>query len=327
VLAFLEFCACRPGRHPDVVDLARTASPAVVRIRAAGTMVEATGAGFFIRGEDGGALVLTNNHLIWGAGSLTVQTRDGAMHPADVVGTDPEVDLAVLRPAGAESSPTLHFGNDQSLAIGDSLLSIGTPDGVFAAVSMGILSARAKVFPPTLAAESFVEYLFTDAAVSAGSSGGPLLDSTGAVVGISLAMLGARSALGIAIPVHLAEPIVKVLQRGLPFRHSFSGIHVSDGPLEGTEVGPRVFSCAADAALCMTAPHGGDVRIGDRIVAINGEEVRGAHEFEWRQFMAEPGTTWTLNIARSGHRLSTHVILQELTQGSFAQHRRSEKPE
>jgi serine protease Do len=314
VSARLQLCACLVSCHSsrtaeigNVVELASAAVPAVVRIHTTGAMAQGTGAGFFIRGDDRTDFIVTTNHVVWGADAVTVQAEGDVARPAEVVGADPEVDLAVLRlrHQRTRDAPALRFGDDRGLAVGDVLVAIGTPDGVFNAVSVGILSARAKVARGPVAGESFVKYLFTDAAVSVGSSGGPVLDLDGAVVGISAAILAGGTALGIAIPAHLASPIIKTLQRGEPFRHSFSGIRVADVP-DAPAPGPRVVAAASES-----------VRAGDRVIAINGSNVRTAGEFEWREFMESPGTKWVVQVQRGGQRVSTSVILQPLMQERF----------
>jgi S1-C subfamily serine protease len=231
----------------------------------------------------------------------------------DIVGVDPEVDLAVLRfHSGRSLSHVLSFQEEETLRVGDWLISMGSPGGVLNAVTVGVLSARGRVPHGTFVAESFVDYLFTDALVGPGNSGGPVLDLKGYVVGVNAAVLGGEGGLGVVIPSRLVERVVRALERNGACAHSSAGVLVADEP-----------ALAGNAAIRVTWSDSGEgtsgLHKGDRILKINGDRVWRAREFEWREFMAEPGTKWVLEMMREGQRISVTLILRRISQEIFAQ--------
>jgi serine protease Do len=269
-------------------------------------MAQGGGAGFVVRGDDGEPIIVTNSHVVWGATEIAVERNDHRVDRAVLAGSDPAVDLAVLRFASKPELPVLSFGDDLSLRAGDAIISIGSPAGVLNAVSLGILSTRAKVPEATIPGEQSIEYLFTDALLSPGCSGGPVLDAQGAVVGVNAAVAAGSRGLGIAIPSHLAARVVRALERGGHYAHSRSGVQVADDLADGH---PHVTAIAASAT-------GVDVQVGDRIVAIDGTPLDTVADFRWREFMDGPGTKWQVDLLRAGHDLSTEWHLHELSSGN-----------
>ena len=313
--------ACEKARRetsrPDgtaIADVAAAAVPSAVRIRGGGGMAQGVGSGFLIAGATGGELVVTNAHVVWGATSLTVDTFDGQSLLADVVGSDPEVDIAVLRCRSPHrSGHTLSFVPKDRLRIGEWVVSIGSAGGVLNTVSIGVLSARGKVPNATLAAQKLIDHLFVDGVASPGNSGGPILDLNGGVVGVNAAVIGG-SHLGVVIPASVVEPVVSAIENHGRFRHSSIGVQLrNETNIDGT-VAPTVVTCARECG-------DGAFREGDRILSVEREEVHNVSEFERRVFMSAPGTRWNFSVLRGGSRVSISVQLQEMTQGEFSQQR------
>jgi serine protease Do len=226
-LLAVHLAACRRGEgegRPRVAEVVRAARPAVVRVKAAGAMAQEAASGFIVAARDGGELVVTNHHVIWGAGEISVETYAGTVVAADVVGSDPASDLAVLRPrTRLGAARPLVFGDDRSVEVGDWVVAIGNPGGVTGAVSVGVVAARGKVSRPTVAAQTFVDYLFTDTAVAAGSSGGPVLALDGRVIGVDVAAAGQSGGLAIVIPAGLAGRVIAGLERDGVYHHVWAG--------------------------------------------------------------------------------------------------------
>jgi serine protease Do len=302
-------CRMGVGGEGDVSRIARAALPSVVKIVTSGEMAQGVGSGFYLRGDDGKSFILTSNHVVWGANRVSVERDDGSIDDAVVVGTDPMADLAVLRPVSSGVTTYLTFGDDVSLARGDRVVAIGSPRGVRNAVTAGIVAARGAVPEATLASELFVDYVLTDATLSSGNSGGPLLNSEGAVVGVNEAIVGGNAALGVAMPSRLARRIFDVIARGRDYAHSFGGFRATDDPAH-----PGV------AVLASISPGGPaaavDLRVGDRLVTVDGA-TRGAAELQLRQFMDGPGTKWVLGVERSGLRLVREIVLGPLAPGDL----------
>ena len=200
----------------SVAEIAQRVLPSVVSIDAQSADGGATGSGFVI---DSSGYILTNNHVIAASvasgGSITVQLNNGSSYPAKVIGRDSAYDLAVLKITGA-SLKALQFGDSDKVAVGDSVIAIGSPLGLTGTVTLGIISAkdRAVTAGESNTDNSFINALQTDAAINPGNSGGPLVDATGAVIGVNsaIASLGATAGsqpgsigLGFAIPINQAR--------------------------------------------------------------------------------------------------------------------------
>ena len=191
---------------PAVVTITSTVSVGSGRFSAAGTGV---GSGF-IYSADG--YILTNNHVVEGATSLTVALKDGRELPATVVQTDAAADLAVIK-VDATGLPTATIGSSSDVKIGESVLAIGSPLGTYTdTVTSGILSGLARSITvtddQTGRPHTLTNMLQTDAAINPGNSGGPLVDLAGNVIGINTATAGNAEGLGFAIPIDAAKALM-----------------------------------------------------------------------------------------------------------------------
>jgi len=180
------------------------------------------GSGFII---DPSGLVVTNNHVIADADSITVTLQDGTNFKADVVGKDTKTDLALLRIKSAKPLPALKFGDSDKIRVGDWVLAIGNPFGLGGTVTAGILSARAR----EIDSGPYDDFLQTDAAINRGNSGGPMFDMDGNVIGINTAIFspsGGSVGIGFAIPSNLAKPVIdQIRQYGHP-RRGWLGVNI-----------------------------------------------------------------------------------------------------
>ena len=180
------------------------------------------GSGFII---DPSGLVVTNNHVIADADSITVTLQDGTNFKADVVGKDTKTDLALLRIKSAKPLPAIKFGDSDKIRVGDWVLAIGNPFGLGGTVTAGILSARAR----EIDSGPYDDFLQTDAAINRGNSGGPMFDMDGNVIGINTAIFspsGGSVGIGFAIPSNLAKPVIdQIRQYGHP-RRGWLGVNI-----------------------------------------------------------------------------------------------------
>jgi serine protease Do len=180
------------------------------------------GSGFVI---DPSGIVVTNNHVIADADSITVTFQDGASYKAELIGKDSKTDLALLRIKPAKPVPALKFGNSDGTRVGDWVLAIGNPFGLGGSVTAGILSARAR----EINAGPYDDFLQTDAAINRGNSGGPMFNMAGEVIGINTAIYsptGGSIGIGFAIPSNLAKPIVEQLQAYHHARRGWLGVNI-----------------------------------------------------------------------------------------------------
>jgi len=184
---------------------------------APGAPREGSGSGFFI---DSSGYLLTNFHVIDGADRLTVTLGDGRSFRAELVGVDPAIDIALLKIPATENLPVAVLGNSDSLRPGQWVCAIGNPLGYVHSVTVGVISFLGrKLFDPSLDA-----YIQTDAAISLGNSGGPLIDAQGHVVGITTAISAQAANIGFAIPINQIIPVLEQLRERGRVSRGFLGV-------------------------------------------------------------------------------------------------------
>jgi serine protease Do len=215
----------RSVRRTPIVEVVERISPAVVNIAAETLVREADPffGGFFSRQRraqsvgsglivEGNGIVVTNSHVIEGASRIVVTTQDGRELDADVLGSDRDSDLAVLKIQG-DGLPAVLLGTSSDLMIGETLVAIGNPFGLTHTVSSGILSALGRTVPSESGERLFTDFLQTDASINPGNSGGPLVNLAGEVIGINTAIISGAEGIGFAIPADRARRVVGDLLR------------------------------------------------------------------------------------------------------------------
>lgn len=272
-------------RAPDsVAGIAQRVLPSVVSIATQTSSGSATGSGFVIESS---GYILTNNHVVEGAVAgvpIVVTLNSGKTLDAQVVGTDAAYDLAVLKVA-ATNLPALQFGDSDKIQVGDPVIAVGSPLGLSGTVTSGIISAKNRAVSAggSSGESSFINALQTDAAINPGNSGGPLVDQTGAVIGVNSAIASLGSSfggqsgsigLGFAIPINQARKTANQLIKtgkatypiigiSLDMNYTASGAKITDSPTGIHAGGP-----AAAAGL----------QPGDVITAFDGKPVAGPDE-------------------------------------------------
>ncbi len=271
-------------RAPNsVAGIAQRVLPSVVSISTRTSKGGGTGSGFVI---DSKGYILTNNHVISDVaefgGKITVSLDNGISYTGVIVGREASYDLAVLK-IGVSNLPALQFGDSDKVQVGDAVIAIGSPLGLSGTVTLGIISAkdRAVTAGDESSESSFINALQTDAAINPGNSGGPLVDATGAVIGVNtaIASLGSTSqrgsiGLGFAIPINQARITAEQLIKFGKATYPVMGISVDvrysgKGALIASVTSPQVpVSPAATAGL----------RAGDVITEIAGKSIASAEE-------------------------------------------------
>lgn len=205
------------GSSLDVQTIASTVSPSVVSIAVNSFSGSGSGSGVIYRSTGSNSFIITNNHVISSAtqgGTIRVELNGGDFETAAIVGRDVAYDIAVLR-INRGNLRAIKIGNSSRLDIGEPVVAFGSPLGLSGTVTSGIVSALNRpVTTGSTAGESYIDAIQTDAAINPGNSGGPLVDATGALVGINtaIASLGGNGSgnigLGFSIPINQAKRVV-----------------------------------------------------------------------------------------------------------------------
>lgn len=256
------------------------------------------GSGFIIS-EDG--YVLTNNHVVEGADSVLVRMSDRREFDAEIIGTDPRSDLALLR-IDAADLPTLRLATDDDLEVGEWVLAIGSPFGLDYSVSAGIVSAKGRSLP-TEKNENYVPFIQTDVAINPGNSGGPLFNLDGEVVGVNSQIFtrsGGSIGLSFAIPAAVARNVVEQLQENGRVTRGWLGVTIQDVDKNLAEsFGLKRPRGALVAEVSKDSPAAaGGLLSGDIIVAFGGKEIPTSADLPHVVGLVAPGTVVDVEIVR-----------------------------
>ncbi|HSJ14984.1 MAG TPA: trypsin-like peptidase domain-containing protein [Longimicrobiales bacterium] len=276
-------------------------------------LMQGNGSGFIF---DERGHILTNHHVIENAVDIRVTLVDGREFGAELVGSDPNSDVAVIRIQG-DDLPVAAIGDSDNLKVGDWVLALGSPLGLRFTVTAGIVSATGRNIGILGRAGTELEaFIQTDAAINPGNSGGPLVDLKGRVVGINSAIqtqTGYFAGAGFAIPINLARKFADdLVEYGVVHRPRLGVVidEVNDADAEVYKL-PRVGGVEVRAVTPGDAADRAGVRMGDVILNINGEPVAGVSELQARIARFQPGEEVELGIARYGTVLSAKVKLGE----------------
>ena len=291
---------------PNFVSLAKDLQPAVVSVsamlaategREQGTPMqdpnEMTGSLFGIPPPDGvwtqrsqgsgfiiaaSGVILTNAHVVEGAKKITVRLIDKREFEAEVVGTDLHMDIALIKIAAMENLPTLKLGDSDALQVGEWVMAVGNPFGLDSSVSSGIVSAKGRHL-----GDAYDRLIQTDASLNPGSSGGPLINLEGEVVGISKAIVsqgGGNLGISFATPINLIREILPQLQSSGKVTRGWAGLAIQEiTPALAETLGLEKPAGALVAGIVQGGPaERGGMRIGDVITELDGRKVTDALE-------------------------------------------------
>lgn len=277
--------------------------------------VEGLGSGVIVSEE---GYILTNNHVVEGAEEIRVETYDGSDVKAEVVGTDPQTDIAVLK-IEANNLPVIEFGNSDNLRVGEFVLAIGSPfgDNLAHSVSFGIVSGKGRAIGMTRRTGGYENFIQTDAAINPGNSGGALINVDGKLVGINTAIAsrtGGNQGVGFAIPINLAQNIMTQLIDDGEVTRAYLGIYgetVNPTMAEALNISKSKGALVHDVVDGTPADEAG-LQEGDVIVSLNGNPVNNYDLFRTEVASKKPGTEVTLGIIRDGEEQEINVTLGEL---------------
>jgi putative serine protease PepD len=288
------------------------AKDSVVVINAESQLPEATpfgnegqtaqGSGFVY--DDAGHVV-TNYHVVQGADNVTVTFPDGEEVPADVVGTDPSTDVAVLELQEDVDAEPLPLGDSDALDVGETVVAIGSPFGLQGTVTSGIVSAVDRtITSPDENRFGIDQVIQTDAAINSGNSGGPLLDTSGRVVGINTQIQsgsGGNDGIGYAVPSNTVRDIAQQLIETGEAEHAYLGVSMTQ-----TDDGVQIEEVSPDGPA-----EGAGVEAGDVVTAVDGEAVDSPDDLRAAVEAKQPGDELELQITRDGDEQTVTVELGE----------------
>ncbi len=299
-----------------VVEAAERALPSTVNIEvtvetAFGGVAEGIGSGFIF---DSDGHIVTNNHVVANATGIRVALQDGTVYDAEVVGTDSDTDIAVIR-IEASDLPAATIGTSSDLVPGELAVAVGSPEGFQGSVTSGIISAlNRNIYVPGSA--PLLDVIQTDAAINPGNSGGPLCNSMGEVVGINTAIYsqsGGYDGLGFAIPIDSAKPIIEQLIATGSVTHPWLGISGStldpetaasyDMPIDGGAI-------VKDVVAGTPADRAG-LEEGDIIVELGGTVIDSMDRLVLEIRKRGVGETVSITYYRGDEKRETTATLEE----------------
>jgi 2-alkenal reductase len=318
----------------SLIALYQRVNPAVVQIFVLDeqAFLAGTGSGFVM---DGDGHIVTNNHVVTGAGGLEVVFPNGERRAAEVVGSDVDSDLAVIRVQSLPDGVTpIPLGDSNAVQVGQFVVAIGNPFGEAGSLSLGIVSGLGRTLDSDRIVEGGGRYALprviqTDAAINPGNSGGPLLNLAGEVIGVNSAIrtsTGANSGVGFSIPVNAVHRVAPALIAEGVYHYPFLGIRMA--PLNLAAQQELDLPQSAGAYITDLTPNGpaeaaglrasgyndleGALPGGDLIIAVNGQPIANPDDLiSFLVFEAEVGQTLTLTIIRDGEQMEVPLTLGE----------------
>lgn len=277
---------------------------------------ESLGSGFIISADGD---ILTNHHVVADASRILVRMQDGSELEAELVGSDPRSDLALLK-VEADGLPTVHIGSSASLKVGEWVLAIGAPFGFDSSVTAGIVSAKGRSLP----SENYVPFIQTDVAINPGNSGGPLFNLSGEVIGINSQIVsrsGGFMGLSFAIPIDMAMDVVGQLRDKGRVSRGWLGVLIQEVDRELAE--SFGLDKPAGALVSQVLPDSpaeqAGLQVGDVVVRFDGQVIGRSSQLPQLVGVLPPGTRAKAEIVREGRNKTLTITVGELPDDAEAQ--------
>lgn len=290
-----------PRPDTSIAGLAKKVLPTVVSISVTSNIAAGTGSGFIIKSDSSESFILTNNHVVSGAGAnaeILINFQDESEANASIVGTDESYDLAVLK-ISRGNLPVAQLGNSNDVVVGDATIAIGSPLGLSGTVTSGIVSAMDRpVTAGDQSASSFISAIQTDTAINPGNSGGPLINARGQVIGVNSAIaslgstFGGQSGsigLGFAIPINQAKRVAEELMSTGKSTHPIIGVSID---MTYSGIGARIGEITAGGPAEKSG-----LKSGDIVTKVSGKRIADGTELIVRIRARETGETVTLTLS------------------------------
>ena len=269
------------------------------------------GSGFVFESD---GYIITNHHVVADADEVKVRFNGGIDREfeAEVIGTDEQTDLALLKIEADEPLPALKLGNSADIRVGEDVIAVGNPFGLGGTVTRGIVSAMGR----DINAGPYVDFIQTDAAINRGNSGGPLFDMEGNVIGVNSAIYspsGGNVGVGFAIPSDLVREVVAQLKEDGTVERGWLGVAIQTVTQDIADaMGLDEATGALVANVVEDAPATGALEVGDVILGFNGQPVTESRDLPRLVAAVEAGTTVDVEVLRGGERETVQVKVGEL---------------
>jgi serine protease Do/serine protease DegQ len=283
---------------------------------------EGLGSGVIVSSD---GYILTNNHVVAGADSLTVTLADGREFPAKVVGADPKTDVAVVK-IDAANLPIITLANSDRIRVGDIVFAVGNPLEIGETVTMGIVSAKGRQVGVLQDVNGYESFIQTDAAINLGNSGGALLDARGRLIGINSAIVPAPGShsvgnigIGFAVPVNLAVSVMRSLIATGTVSRGYLGVEFNPTDLTpdmAEQLGlPRDTKGALITDVVAQSPADkGGLKVSDVVTAANDQPITSNEDLHYAIGQMAPGAKVVLKVFRDGKPLKLNVTLGVLAE-------------
>jgi Do/DeqQ family serine protease len=326
---------------PSLAPLVQEVSPAVVNIATQGTReapdnplmndpffrrffgfpdqqqrqrpTRSAGSGVIVDAEKG--YIITNHHVIENADKIEVTLVDDRTFSAEVIGSDPGTDIAVLKVDDANKLTAMDLGDSERIEVGDFVVAIGNPFGLQHTVTSGIVSALGR---RGISRDGYEDFIQTDASINPGNSGGALVNLNGELIGVNSAIFsnsGGNIGIGFAIPVNIAKSIMVQLIEFGEVRRGLLGVSISDFNAETAEAmgaDADIQGALVQEVVAGSAAEGAGLEVGDIIVEVDGEEITSANDLRNAIGLRRSGETVQIRAVRDGKRKNFKAELQEL---------------
>lgn len=259
------------------------------------------GSGFIIS-KDG--LILTNNHVISNAKEITVKTSDKKKYKAKIVGRDPAYDTALIKIKPKKKLKPLSLGDSKNIDTGEWVIAMGNPLGLENNVSIGIISAEKREFPDL----PLVDFIQTDAGIYPGSSGGPLINGKGKVIGMNTAAIP-DTQIGLSVPINVIKKLIPKLKKGDIERGSL-GVYTID-PEEETGLSDLPKGAMIEMIALDSPAEEAGLQEGDIITGFNGTRIENPEDLARKEANSKPGEKVEITVDRDGKSAKIEATLGE----------------
>lgn len=318
-IASLGFAAEAGAQFPSFADLTEKLTPSVVNISSFSQsetensegntpLSESLGSGFII---DGNGYIITNNHVVDKAESISVTLSDNTKTEARVIGKDPKTDLALIKIETKRPLNAVKFGDSDKIRVGDWVLAIGNPFGLGSSVTAGIVSAKSR----DIESGPYDSFIQTDASINQGNSGGPMFNLQGEVIGISSAIFsttGASQGVGFAIPANLAGWVISQLKEHGEVKRGWIGIKIQPNTPEiADSLGISANQGVVVSGVTEQGPaQKAGLQAGDIVLSFNRQPIDNTKNLSRLIAETKIGTPAPIEIWRSGQKQTLTVPIE-----------------